>query len=71
MTSIPLGSAGYPGQGWRAQLEGSPQAGLRPKGRACIPQNPLPRFLIISPPSPLLSHGGSCSPAPSWSPLWK
>lgn len=43
MTSIPLGSAGYPGQGWRAQLAGSPQAGLCPKGRVCIPQDPLPK----------------------------
>lgn len=26
----------------RAEVEGSSQAGLSPKGRACIPQNPLP-----------------------------
>lgn len=42
MTRTLVGNAECWGQGWRAQAEGSSQAGWSPKGRAYFPQNFLP-----------------------------
>ncbi|KAF6101532.1 hypothetical protein HJG60_019737 [Phyllostomus discolor] len=61
------------GQGWRAQAEGSSWAGWSLKGRACFPQNSLPRQIPdhLSPSSLLLYQGCCYSQAPLWSPSWK
>lgn len=46
-----MGSAKYLDPGWRAQAEGSTQAGWSPRGGLVSLRMPfLDRFLIISPP---------------------